>query len=104
MLCWQTSDLFFSFLIQSEESKEKEKNKQTKKPHSQPQTRGLRNRSVPDQGVGGGADFRADVGGRYIEKTVNEEGNGSVAREQRKPRQADLYRRKRKMRKRRKRQ
>lgn len=40
------------------------------------------------------------MGGRYIEKTVNEEGNGSVAREQQKPRQADLYRRKRKMRKR----
>lgn len=51
-----------------------------------------------------GADFRADVGGRYIEKTVNEEGNGSVAKEQRKPRQADLYRRKKKMKKRRKRQ
>lgn len=50
----------------------------------------MRNRSVPD--------FRANVGARYIEGTVNQKGNGSVAREQQKPRQADLHRSKRRKR------
>lgn len=105
MLCWQTSDLFFFLLNPIRRVKRKGKKQTNKKNHTRSHKREDCVTDLCQIGVGGGGDdFRADVGGRYIDKTVNEEGNGSVAKEQRKPRQADLYRRKRKMRKRRKRQ